>query len=109
MLKRMNVLALALAVAGLLATGTIAGTAFAQKQAVPKPLDRIALGDDQTQQVSVSFVFDVDKNGQISRQDWLRLMATEFDKLDTNKSGQINAAQLTQSQAGVTPTEKFGK
>jgi hypothetical protein len=109
MLKRMNVSALVLAVAALLATGTIAGTAFAQKQAVPKPLDRIALGDDHTQQVSVSFEIDVNKNGQISRQDWMRLMATEFDKLDANRSGQVDAAELTRSQAGVTPTEKFGK
>jgi hypothetical protein len=109
MLKRMNTLTMVLAFAALLATGTIAGTALAQKQSVPKPLDRIALGDDQTQQVSVSFVLDVNKNSQISKQDWLKLMATEFDKLDTNKSGQIDATQLAQSQASVTPTEKLGK
>lgn len=109
MLKKMNRVSVLMVVVTLLAAGAIAGTAFAQKQSVPKPIDRVALGDDQTQQVTVALAVDVDKKGQISRQEWIRMMTAEFDKLDTNNSGVIDATQLTQSQSQVTPSEKSGK
>jgi len=108
-LKKMNRVSVVMVVVTLLVAGAVAGTAFAQKQAVPKPIDRVALGDDQTQQVTVSLTVDVDKNGQITRQEWNRMMTAAFDKLDTNNRGAVDATELTQSQLHVIPSEKFGK
>jgi Ca2+-binding EF-hand superfamily protein len=41
---------------------------------------------------------DTDKNGKISRQEYLNFMAAEFDRLDTDKSGELDVKELTKSQ-----------
>jgi len=33
---------------------------------------------------------DTDKNGKISKQEWMKFMEAEFDRLDKNKTGELS-------------------
>ena len=44
---------------------------------------------------------DTDKNGKISKQTWMKFMEIEFDKLDKNKTGQLDQKELLQSRVLV--------
>jgi hypothetical protein len=51
--------------------------ALAQKAAVPKPHDNLALGADEVKQLSL--LMDTNKTGKITKQEWMEFMETEFD------------------------------
>jgi Ca2+-binding EF-hand superfamily protein len=84
------------AIAVLVATWAILGTAIAQKAAVPKPQDKLALGKNEVKQLLL--IMDTDENGKISKQEWMKFMEAEFDRLDKDKKGQLDAMELTQSR-----------
>ncbi|MGD0212675.1 MAG: hypothetical protein ABSB87_05520 [Terriglobales bacterium] len=46
-------------------------------------------------------LMDTDKSGKVSKQEWMRFMEAEFDRLDTNHDGQLDVKELTQSQMRV--------
>lgn len=98
MLKR-NI-ALVMVFVALLATWAMLGTAFAQK-APPKNADKLALGEDEVKQLLS--LMDTDKNGKISREEYMKFMAAEFDRLDTDKSGELDVKELTKTQLRVVP------
>lgn len=81
----------------LVALGTFAGVAAPQKvdKSVPKQQRLIALGEDEVKQLLR--LMDADKNGKISRKEFMDFMAAEFDRLDTDKSGELDQKELTQS------------
>jgi hypothetical protein len=54
-------------------------------------------------------LIDSDKNGKISKQEWMRFMEAEFDRLDKSGSGRLNLKELTESQVHVTPFSNVGK
>jgi hypothetical protein len=95
--KRENVLFVYL-ITVLLVFGTIVGTAAAQKseKSAPKQQTTLALGEDEVKQLLL--LMDADKNGKISKKEFLTFMAAEFDRLDVDKSGELDARELTQSQ-----------
>ena len=37
------------------------------------------------------------KNGKISKQEWMRFMEAEFDRLDTEKKGELDQTEIRQS------------
>jgi hypothetical protein len=84
--------------------------AKAQKQAAanPKSPDPAVLGEDHVKALLL-LVSDKDKTDKISEQEFLRFMTAEFERLDTNKTGQLDAKDLAQSQSYVIPSEKTGK
>ena len=43
----------------------------------------------------------VDKNGKISKQEWIKFMEAEFHRLDVEKRGEIDRKQLLQSTVSV--------
>jgi hypothetical protein len=94
-------------VAGLFALEAILGTSFAQKAAAPKPQDKLALGEDEVKQLLL--LIDTDKSGKISKREWMKFMEAEFDRLDKNKSGELDARELAQSRLRVSPFAKVGK
>lgn len=72
------------------------GTVFAQsKQSVPRD-GKQQLTDAQVKQLLL--LMDTDKNGMVSKQEWMNFMSAEFDRLDTDKSGQLSPKELTQSR-----------
>ncbi len=75
------------------------GAAFviAQKNATPdRKTNTVALGEDEVKQLLT--LMDADKNGKISKQEFMKFMEAEFDRLDKDKSGELDAKELTQSQ-----------
>lgn len=104
--QRIRALAVLLVVA-LFAIGAIVGIAFAQKAAIPQPQDRLALGEQQVKQLLL--LMDTDKNGKISKQEWMKFMEAEFEKLDKNKTGELDVKELSQSKLQGNPICKGGK
>ena len=46
-------------------------------------------------------LMDTDKNGKISRQEWMKFMEAQFDTLDNDKKGQLDRAELLESTVSV--------
>jgi len=82
-----------LSVATLLAIATIAGTTLAQKATAPKPQDKLVLAESQVTQLLL--LMDTGKNGKVSKQEWLKFMEAEFDRLDKGKKGELSVRDLT--------------
>jgi hypothetical protein len=95
MIKRQRILTAVLATATMFFGGAIVGTAIAQK-ATPKAQDRAVLGEDEVKQLLL--LMDTDKSGKISRQEFMAFMQAEFDRLDKDKSGELDVKELAQSQ-----------
>ena len=95
MLTRTNRLRITVVIAVLVVTGTKLGNAAAQKAAVPKPQNKLAIGEDEVKQLLP--LMDTDKRGMVSRQEFMKFMEAEFERLDKNKKGELNVKELTQS------------
>jgi hypothetical protein len=75
-----------------------AKVSLAQKEMTPKP-DRTVLVNENVKQLLL--LMDTDKNGKISRQEWMKFMGDEFDRLDTDKSGELDPKELTRSRVSI--------
>jgi Ca2+-binding EF-hand superfamily protein len=95
MLTRPNKLWIVVVIAVLVATVTLMGTAAAQKASVPKPQNKLAIGEDHVRQLLP--LMDTDKNGMVTKQDFMKFMEAEFTRLDKSKKGELNVKELTQS------------
>ena len=107
MLRRTNIIRAIVVIAVLVATWAILGTAVAQKAAVPKPQDKLALGENEIKQLLL--LIGTDKNGKISKQEWMKFVEAEFDRLDKDKKGQLDAKELEQSKLRVSHPVNVGK
>ena len=107
MLGRRAILLVVGLVAALLAIGATLRTSFAQKAAVPRPQEQLALGEDDVKRLML--LIGTDNAGKITKQEWMKFMEAEFDRLDKNKSGELDAKELAQSQLRVSPFANVGK
>jgi biopolymer transport protein ExbD len=107
MLNRTKVVLVILVIAMLATPWGMVGTAVAQKAAVPKPQDKLAIGEDKARQLLL--LIDTDKNGKISKQEWMRFMEAEFDRLDKTRDGQLDLKELAESQVRASPFLSVGK
>jgi hypothetical protein len=105
MLNRTNKVRLIIGTTVLLAAVTFLGTAAAQKASAPKPQDRLTLGEEHVKQLLL--LMDADKNGMVSKQEYMRYMEAEFQRLDKSHEAQLNARQL--NQATVSASRFTGK
>ena len=71
-----------------------ASAPLAQNRAAAASGDRQRLKGDEVN--LLFFLMDTDKNGKISKQEWMTFMSAEFDRLDTNKSGDLDPKELAQ-------------
>jgi hypothetical protein len=85
----------------------LVGPAFAQKQPVPKPVDKQALAEGEVKQLLL--LMDTDKNGKISKQEWMKFMETEFDRLDKGKNGELDVKEIAQSKLRASRSADAGK
>ena len=106
MLKHKNIVFAVLVVATLFAIGATPGSAFAQKAAVPKPQDKVALGEEQVKQLLL--LIDTDKRKTFKAR-VMKFMEAEFGTRDTKESGELEVKELTQSKLRIMPLPKCGK
>jgi Ca2+-binding EF-hand superfamily protein len=90
-----------------LAMQVLSGTANSQKQSVPKPQDKLALGENDVKQLLL--LMDTSQNGKISKQEYMNFMEAEFDRLDKNKNGELDPKELTQSKLRASHSSAVGK
>jgi Ca2+-binding EF-hand superfamily protein len=77
----------------------LAIVSFGQKAAVPKHPTKESLAQQNVKEVLL--LMDTDKNGKISKQEWMRFMEAEFDALDKDKTGELDQKELLQSTVSV--------
>jgi len=106
MLGRMKIARFIVIVAMLIVTFAMPGTSVAQKAAGPKPQDKLAIGEEHAEQLLL--LIDTDNSGKISKQEWMKFMEAEFDRLDKDKKGQLDAKEL-QSKLRVSHFVSVGK
>jgi hypothetical protein len=110
MWKQKNLVSAVFAIAVLASSWPVPEAAVAQTKAnVPKPQDTLALGDDAVKHLLL--LMEPDKNGKISKQEWMRFMGEEFDRLDKDKNGELDAQELRRSSLQVkhARSEEVGK
>ncbi len=66
-------------------TGVVAPTSAAEKAEREK---RLAGATEAAKQLVLAM--DTDKNGKISKAEWMKFMEAEFDRLDTDHSGELD-------------------
>jgi sulfatase maturation enzyme AslB (radical SAM superfamily) len=84
----------------LFVAGAMEGTAVvAQNAATPKAQEQnnVALGETDTKQLLL--LMNQDKDGKVSKQEFMSFMEAEFDRLDKKKEGKLDVKQLTQPKA----------
>ena len=92
MSSRARIMVVVVVFAVLVATGAMLGTAVAQKASAPKPQDSVALGEDEVKKLLL--LMDTDKNGKVSKETFMKFMEEEFERLDKNKTGELDAKEL---------------
>ena len=104
-----SLLVASLLIACLCVGGTLASTSYAQKESVPKRPDIVAIGSEKAKELLA--LMDTDKNGKISKQEWMKFMEAEFDRLDTSKKGELDPKELLKSNVSMTRarTSDLGK
>jgi hypothetical protein len=58
-------------------------TVVGQKEATPKAQDNVAVGEAEVKQMLP--LMDQDKDGKVSKQDFMNFMEAEFDRLDKKR------------------------
>jgi hypothetical protein len=107
MFKRAKFASITVALGMLLAPGAVQNTAVPQKSAIPKPQDNLVLGEAEVKRLML--LIDPNERGKITKQQWMKFMAAEFDRLDKDKSGELDAKELAQSRLQVSSFSKAGK
>jgi Ca2+-binding EF-hand superfamily protein len=77
----------------LLAAGAVAGPARAANSHA-----NLTIGEHNT--IQLLLLMDKDKNGKISREEFMNFMAAEFDRLDTNNDGSLDVKELSKLHVG---------
>jgi uncharacterized membrane protein YdfJ with MMPL/SSD domain len=62
---------------------------------------KLAAATDAAKQLLL--VMDTNKSGKVSKEEWMKFMEAEFDRLDTDHKGQPDVKELTQSRFRVRP------
>jgi hypothetical protein len=84
----------------LVATLSMLGSAAAQKASAPRPQDKLALGEDDVKHLLL--FMDADNKGMVSKQEFMKYMEAEFERLDKNKIGELNVKELTRSNLSAS-------
>jgi Ca2+-binding EF-hand superfamily protein len=105
MLRQTNRVGIIVVIIAMVATGSVLGVAAAQKASVPKSQDKLALGEDEVKKLLL--IMEPDKMGKISKQEYMKFMEAEFERLDKDKNGELDVKKLTQSS--VTANRFVGK
>ena len=99
-------------IAALLAVGVMVGTAAAQKDnPSPPPSEKMSTASASREAAAKQWLLlmDKDKDGRVSKKEWMGFMEEEFDRLDTDKDGYLDPKDLEKSRLRFVPPSKVGK
>ncbi len=48
-------------------------------------------------------IMDTGRSGKVSKEEWMKFMEAEFDRLDTRHDGELDVQELTQSRVRYRP------
>ena len=51
-------------------------------------------------------LMDTDQSGKVSKEEFMRFMAAEFDRLDVNKDGELDVQELTRLRVRPRPDNR---
>ncbi|MGD0798515.1 MAG: hypothetical protein ABR910_12405 [Acidobacteriaceae bacterium] len=113
MFKLTNIARLTVAAAALVAVYILPAAASAQKDATPKQIvtvqqEQPAFGQNQVAQLVL--LMNTNKDGRVTREQFIRFMDAQFDLLDTNKTGAVAVKEVIQPTPRVWyVASTFGK
>jgi CRISPR/Cas system-associated endonuclease Cas3-HD len=84
---------------------TFLSTAGAQKASAPRPQDALAIGEEHVRELLL--MMKTDQNGNVTKQEYMRFMEAEFERLDKKQEGSLNARAL--NQASISAARFAGK
>jgi hypothetical protein len=101
-----------IAALGLTTIWGVSATAQKSGPAAPKPtavaaVDTVALAEPEVKQLLL--LMDTDQNGKISKKEFIDFMNREFDRLDMDKSGELDPRELTKSRFRASTFAATGK
>jgi len=79
----------------LIAAMSATAVALGQKVATSASQDKFALANKDVEELLL--LMDADRNGKISKHEWMSFMEAEFNRLDKNGSGELDLNELRQS------------
>ena len=99
MMSKRKTIVILWAIPVLLTARAMAATAV-QKQSTGSPKEvvsskekKVEAGEEYAKKLLL--LMDTDKNGKVSKQEFMTFMEKEFDRLDTKKDGQLDVKELT--------------
>jgi Ca2+-binding EF-hand superfamily protein len=78
-----------------------------EKETLGRRPDKLTLGKEQVEELLL--LMDTDKNGKISKREWMAFMEAEFDRLDKDRSGELDIKEIAQSRLRATRHVNTGK
>lgn len=86
-------------VAVLLAAGTMVGNQLiARESSQPQSPNHAVLTNTDAETMELLRLVDTDNSGKVSKAEFMHFMEAEFDRLDKDKSGELDIRELEQSQ-----------
>jgi hypothetical protein len=95
------------ALAAIAAAWSMPVNAAQEKDTLPKPPDKLVLGEDDVRRLLL--LMDANKDGKISKQEWMDFMSAEFDRLDKDKNGSLDIREISHSRVRATHFADMGK
>jgi Ca2+-binding EF-hand superfamily protein len=80
-------------------TGVVSPTPQAEKAERER---KLAAATDAAKELLL--VMDTNQSGKVSKEEWMKFMEAEFDRLDSDHKGQLDVKELTQSRVRVRPS-----
>jgi hypothetical protein len=85
--------------AAFIAVVLLGAAVLAQESSQPPPTKeeakRLAAADRDAKRLLL--LMDTDKSGKVSKEEFMKFMEAEFERLDVNKDGELDVRELTQS------------
>ena len=88
--------------AAFIAVGLLGAAVGAQESNQPTTKEeakRLAAADRDAKRLLL--LMDTDKSGKVSKEEFMKFMEAEFERLDVNKDGELDVKELTQSQVVI--------
>ena len=109
--ERPKIVWIVLVIAAMFVVGALVRTAMAQgaHDMPPASENRSVAIAREREAKQLLLLMDRNKDGKVSKEEWMNFMEAEFDRLDTNHDGFVDAKDMEKSQLQPSHFAKAGK